>query len=413
MPTETYNSETVKSHVEVLNEVEAIKQYNTYWKVFGQYAEDNAARITADFNHRDLSRLEATLESPRTTRIGRHEIRREDIAEEWYLKLGTFNHLKGAEKPLLTAFVRLWEGSTRNNNFSHPSQLESTFEQAAREIYSTKKDGVPSEIINSMIDSPERASRAVLAGNVMLDFVRIVPPAEREENTKKYLLLTERLSSEMVARLSEQATLTPDKMRILSDALKAKHEARYEILVTAWKRGEITEEQYKNQYNHFLARQIEETLKLNTKISNGDLHEHYFLTLLKYGTNAWQDENRFLVQAATRRQDEPHDGFGRTSTAFSFDAVVKDLDQEMPDRFVQLKIPGAVQRDYAEGITVMNDLLIRGDYKQNHREIMEGMKQMRGLLHELITGRVYSGQTQLVQDHLRLANDRLNLPTTY
>jgi hypothetical protein len=411
MPTETYLSAAYESRVESLDEKMRDKRYDTYWKVFEQSAEDESEARKARFNHTELRRLEPLLDNPKPVRLGREIINRNEVAEEWYLRLGSFNHLNDAETPLLKAFVRMFEEAKRKKNFVPKDGLDNEFKSIATEILSSRpnRNGAnnPSELIRSMSDEPVRAHSAIMASNALLDLVRSTSPEDRNSGLKVYLSMVEQINSELLSGLESDEFKDDSQKQIQSDALKYKYEARYEMSATLWKTGEITEDQYEKHFNLLLAKQLAETLKASSEMTNGDLLEHYFGMLLKYGITASGDENRFLVQAATKRQDQPHDRFNRESESFAIDAVVKDLEGEVPDKFIQLKVSDRWKRRYADGIIVINDILSKASHEYSHREIQESMQQIRGLVQELITGKQYEGRTDLVEDHLRVVDSRL------
>ncbi len=404
------------STVEIINERGRDRRYSQYWCDFSRLAGSAGDEAEQGWrNFRDQRKLEQALYEPKPVQLGRKTIEAVDIAEEWYLRQGSLNHMNGAERPLATCFVRLWDAARGNK--TPIDDINIAFRQASIEIYSAKgnSDGVPSELIRLMAGDSEKAHKAVLAGNVMLDFVRSTPPEKRDNSHLLYLGLVELLNAELATGLSDMSNLSSEQKRVMSDALKFKYEARFEALTTQWQMSKIDDETYQARFNLYLGAQADEIHKTASKngdgLTNGDLNEHYFALLLKYGVTGWKDETRFIVQAATRRQDEPHDGFApRRLPVFSFDAMVRDVSAEIPDQFVQLKagLTGS-GNNYAEGITEINDIIIDGDGGYIRSQILTGITQLRGLLRELNTGQHYAGSTDVVTDHIRAIERRMEL----
>jgi len=237
-----------------------------------------------------------------------------------------------------------------------------------------------------------------------------VPADERTKEHTVFLGLAERMNASMVDELSGKSNLEPSQKRVLSDALKFKYEAHFEGLTTKFKTGAMSEEEYQDKFNKALYRQFEEIGKYADDLSNGDLHELYFTSLLRYCVTSCIDETRYVVQAATRRQDEPHDNMGpMVLPKLSFDAKLIDLDKEIREQYIQLKMPG-VTGDYVSNILVIDSLLTgRNNTSENHQELIAGINQAQSLLKELITGNQYTGNYTTVYRHIEELNSLLDL----
>lgn len=395
--------------------------YDEYWKSIVDLCGGPISTVegsVAQRNQQQLEQFEAKLTSSihEVGNSGRNAT--DKVAQEWYLKLGSFNQLKDAGSPLTVAFVRLWESASGRKTPS--PDINKVFYDAATEIHSTRNGTGTSESIREMSRDAERASSAVLAGNIMLDYVRSVPGVDRTDTQKQFLGLTYQLNSELLRSASGNNDQLGSKAnRVVSDALKFKYEAAFDLLATEKERGKLNDDTYQVKFNTLLGQQLKEAGSLAQRgmLSNGDLHEHYFLALIRYGKTSWQDETRYLVQGATRRQDEPHDSFAHHRLPLcSFDAKVIDTEGEEPDQYIQLKMPGASDMRYIDGITVIDSILSEQNSideslgARNYaarEEMIKGISQLQGLVHELSTDAPYRGRTDIVSNHLQKVSSKL------
>jgi hypothetical protein len=399
--------------VEAVNDAVERQPYQHYWhEVAGlsrQFGERTAARVS-EHNATDLEKLEPALINPHEVRYGNRVIAPEQVPEEWYSKLGPMNRLEGAQHMLRVGFGRLWEAAQPHPKFDRDP--ESSFKKAAIDILSYRdEEGNPSATFRRIVERPEHASRALLAGNALLDFVRATPFHERSKQHLAFLNVASKLNDGVLDAALERDPTEPHNKRIVSDALKFKYETLFEAAVTEWKSGTISEDKYQEKVNMVLYHQLADTQKYanEDRLTNGDLNEHYFTALLRYGMTGWRDETRYMVHAATRRQDEPHDGFAPMNLpTYSFDASIHDMEGADDIRYVQLKLPHAERKRYADGIIVIDDVL-SSKHGSDRREIVTGMNQLQGLVHELATGQHYSGNTAQVAEHIHSIQNTLEL----
>lgn len=395
-------------------EAEAPVDYNHYWETFGRELGSTAIIIEAKRNQSRGEMMERRLMDP-TVHTGDQEIDRWSpsmVAKEWYLSLGTYNRLRGATRPLMIAFVRLWEGSRSRE--TAPADNNVALREAVTEIASIKtEDGKTSELVRNMADNPLKGQMAILAGNSLLDWIRSTPLTERKEGHLSFSTYVEKLCDGIGSQLSRRSQLSLDNQRLLSDALKFKHEARFERLATQMQLENLTQEAYQKTFYIRLGQQLAEIDRCSSLIPNGDLYEHYFNVLMRYDTNCRRGETRYLVQAATRRQDQPHDGFARRRLpVFSVDAIVHDMKSELPDQYIQLKTGKMDGNAYAEGIKVVDRIITSDDNGQVRDEIMEGIGQLRMLVDKYRNGEPHIlGGDKLVRRHLARLHSQLEIPT--
>jgi hypothetical protein len=115
--------------------------------------------------------------------------------------------------------------------------------------------------------------------------------------------------------------------------------------------------------------------------------------------------------SATRRQDEPHDGFApKHLPKFSFDAIVVEPSRGVLE-LVQLKISQGVNSSpYANGIMVLDSILNPDSSNTESRnELLAGLNQMKGLLKEVITGEIHLGNDHVIHRHVDRILERFQL----
>jgi hypothetical protein len=387
--------------VEVISHEAAGSNYIDYWNVVSAYYRETGqpeeARI-AQRNHHDIVKLDGRLEHPEDTFLGPKRIPKEDVPEQWYRELGSLNPLEGSGPRLLLGFVRLWEAAGQKK-FSHDTN--NAFNKSVMEFTKRQGDTRIPAAIRELVQHPKSADRAILAGNALIDYVRIIPFEDRKEGHIYFLGKAKELYSGILSAVKEKDPSQHDQ-RTASDALKFKHEAIFEGITTGWMTGRMDEEEYKREYQKALYNQLGETIGLANGgyLRNGDLNEHYFAALLRYKA-IWRDEPNLIVQSATRREDSPLDNFAiRNMPCSSFDAKIVDVTGEQPTSYVQLKLPDAHPKKYESGITVVDDLIDGEDRSEMREEIVSGMEQIKGLMHELLTGNYYAGGDEVITKHI-------------
>jgi predicted transcriptional regulator len=389
-----------------------------YWQgmatMYGETGDDRARRLS-EANGRDLEALNQAIRKPQPVAVNGRKVRASEVPEEWYLKLGTFNELQDDSTNLGIGFVRLWESARQSEHFS--DNIDQAYKQAVGQIAMVNpREGIVSQAIQDFANEPKRAARAILAGNALIDRGRRLSPSDRLPADTASLRLASRLNSGLVISLEQVDNPSADEKRLISDALKFKYEAEFELITTDWQTDRCSEDEYQLRFNHLLNQQLAETTKLaqTDKLINGDLFEHYAVALLRYGMTGWRDETRYVVQAATRRQDEPHDGFVKMHLpANSFDAVIRDLNGEKPTEYIQLKLSRNLGGRYAENIRMVSNLTADESNVADREEILEGIGQMRGLLHELNTGLPYPHDIDTVSRHIQTLLSDLPELTAY
>jgi hypothetical protein len=369
--------------------------YTEYWRQFGELGSGRV-NVVAERNSDKLIALTSRLYNPRS-RSGNADadkLSANDIPKEWYLSLGTLNGLADSRAPLELAAATLWHG---------PEASHLTVDDVAarfRTELSGMQDGKTPEQLRFAIHDEASIKRMGLAGQIMLDSARIPTddPAEYLNTAQNAY----RINSVLVKELSRQDELADFQRAVLSDALKAKYDAGFAILAGQHRYGMIDAERYEDGHTQFLSEQVQETGQISDKLTNGELHEHYYIALMRYALNTWQGQQRFDVQSASRRQDEPHDKFNTSGLPnYAFDAQIIDNTGELPSQIVQLKsYRKSDLQVYADGITVVDDILNQESTNSEKREeMLAGMHQMLGLIRELRTGQMYEGDHEVVSRH--------------
>ncbi len=377
--------------------------YDTYWHQFGeQYGGD--IQSAAERNQRKQTALTSRLYNPARQTGDRFvdSLDPTEVAEEWYMGIGSLNKLKGSSVSMLLAAATLWE-SPRANQLPDPN-IATRF---ISEVGTIKRGQVPERMQRALSD--QRAlQRISLAGQAMLDIAR-VPEAEHIKEQIFSADLSFQINHAVFKLLVDRPVLSAEQQRVLSDSLKTQYDARLKYLELRKSRGEFSDSDYEASYNQTLAEQINDTLKAASKMTNGDLYEHYYIALMRYGLNTWQERTNYEVSSTTRRQDEPHDGFApKNLPKFSYDAVIAEPDKDNV-KLVQLKIKG-FDSYYADGIDVLDDILADDATNEDMRgEILTGLNQMRGLMRELIIGDPYNGSDNVIRDHIGRILSRLNI----
>jgi hypothetical protein len=398
-------TEPVPSTGEVLTLIEG--SYDTYWKRFAELS-DGDGKLEAESNQAKQEALTIRLYDP-TKRTGNRlvdSLPSADLAEEWYLGMGSLNKLTGSSATMMIAAATLWERPRKVQTPDH--SMSSRF---VTEVGSIRLGQIPERMRRAVSDKAALA-HINLAGQVMLDIARI-PEQEHIAGRMLAADISYQINSGLTSLLLERSELNSVQSRVLSDALKTKYDAKFEILSLKNIKGELSGEDYEASYAQVLAEQVQDTLKTANKLINGDLHEHYSVALMRYALNTWQGQYRYGVRSTTRRQDEPHDGFSlKHLPRFSYDVQVGDISGASEDMLIQLKTNDEIEGTlpYAEGVVVLDDILAQGATNVEVRqEVMTGLTQMQGLIREVITGKFYEGSDTVIKQHVAMIREALSI----
>jgi hypothetical protein len=396
-------TETVPAATDLLA---IVGPYDDYWQQFANLSGQEC-RQEAWHNAVKEKDLAVRLYNPKARTHNRYvdSLSEADVAEEWYLGLGSFNKLNGASPALLLAAGILWENPTKTQAIDH--DLVTRF---ITEVGTIRHKQIPERMQRALQDDIKLA-HLNLTGQVLLDIARI-PDTDHMSERIFAADLAYQVNHGLTDLLMEQQKLTPAQERALSDALKAKFEARFEILSLKKASGELSNDDYQELSTRVLAEQVSETLRAANKMTNGDLYEHYFLTLARYALNTWPGQNRYEVRAATRRQDSPHDGFiSKRLPKFAIDAQITDITGEEVDRLIQLKTNHEIDMLlYARGIIPLDDILLQDTSNaEMHQEMTTGLGQMLGLIREVLVGQMYTGNDDVIHRHINTARQSLGI----
>jgi hypothetical protein len=379
---------------------------DTYWQQFGDLSSEDGRRI-AERNQKKQQDLTTRLYQL-AAHTGNHfvdTLSAGDVAKEWYLGLGSLNKLESGSAAMMLAAATLWEQPT--NSQALDPNMTSRF---VTEVGAIRRGQTP-ERMRSALFNTEKMANMSLAGQVMLDIARI----PEQEHVKERLFAADvsfQVNHGLTEMLSEQPNLDSAQKRILSDALKTKYDAKFEFLLLKRQSGELSDEDYEETYTQVLDEQVHDTLGAANKMTNGDLLENYFVTLMRYALNTWQGQLHYEVRATTRRQDEPHDGFAvRRLPKFAYDATVTDRTGSKAEQLVQLKTSEDQEAlPYAKGIALIKDILIpETSNVEMRKELMTGLSQMRGLIVEVVGGQFYEGKDDVIRRHVAKVRRSLGL----
>jgi hypothetical protein len=393
-------TETLTSNELTLSAPEALLaldgNYDTYWQQFGElYGGD--IQVTAETNQARQTALTTRLHNPSKSTGNRFvdSLSPADVAEEWYMGIGSLNKLRGSSASMLLAAATLWE-SPQVAELPDP-KLATRF---ITEVGTIRRGQVPERMERALAD-PTHLQHMSLAGQATLDIARI--PEDEHINERIFAAdLSLQINQGLFKLLLEKPELSSEQKRVLSDSLKAEYDAKFELITLKRSNGELSDSDYEVNYNQVLVEQVQDTLRASSNMTNGDLHEHYFVALMRYALNTWQEQSGYTVMSATRRQDEPYDRFApKHLPKFSYDVIVAE-----PSRneltLIQLKTSQDPESmPYANGIMVLDNILT--PYASNtelRNELMTGLTQMRGLLREVTTGERYTGSDQIIHRHV-------------
>lgn len=382
--------------------------YTEYWHQFGELGSTRVG-VVAERDANKLSGLNDRLRNPgrrsRDTNPDADRVSTNDVAEEWYLSLGTLNSLIDSQGDMRLAAANLW-----HRTGDHHLTEEAKVERFTRDLNDMKAQRVPEQLRDAIHDGAT-LQRLRLVGQIMLDSARIptLAPLERHAAaTEAYAV-----NAALVNVLAGQVELTDPQKKVLSDALKAKYDAWFEGKAVEYQTGKLSPEDYYRHTTYILKQQTLETITLAgaklannsrlidctnpqearengeeitvSKLGNGDLFENYYNALMRYTLNVSPEEQRFLIQTAMRRQDEPHDGFNHSGLpSYAFDAKIVDEAGEFPTQVVQLKTQRKNDMEvYADGMLILDDVLAGNDNSEKRREMLDGLSQIFGLADEI------------------------------
>lgn len=383
--------------------------YNEYYDQF----ETTQATITG----RQLRALDARLTNP-ATKTGEQAIDTmppAKVAAEWYLKLGPLNHLRGAEGKLAIAASQLWTGRDRSDIQAFNPLRAMTVEigRALQQTEAARKDpDAPLPIMDTVHaawHNPMKLKDINLASDALLDATRCLDgnntkAREAQLFARQSYMINTHILREAATNIQAGAEPTESQKRAISDALKGKYEASFEMLRLQMPDNDT----YLEQSSKMLEKQTRETRRYMHWMSNGDLAEHYFANLTRYAATVWTEDETAIVRATTRRQDEPHDNFlqaeGKT---YGFDIDVQTRDTHIP---IQLKTGHQenTQGRYADEILVIDTILdpvgeskyTSSNENVRNREDMEtGLRELQVLLHEVNSGAFASTKLRVIQKH--------------
>ena len=380
--------------------------YDEYWQKFADISGLEGA-YEAERNEARERALISRLYEPSISTGNRFvdSLSASNVAEEWYLGLGSLNKLNGASSALLLAAGLLWEDSAKLKELD--PNLVTRF---ISEIGTIRYKQVPERMQQALTDK-DKLAHITLTGQTLLDIARIPDTSHTGERVFA-ADLSFWVNHGLTELLLEQLELTPEQKRVLSTALKTKYDAKFELLSLKKVVGDLADDDYETARTQVLAEQVEDILRAKAKITNGDLHEHYFVALMRYGLNTWRGQNRYEVCSATLRQDAPHDGFApKHLPRFSIDAWISDTTGLEVDRLVQLKTTQETDAlPYAEGITKLEDILTQNTTNAEMRqEMVTGLVQMRGLIREALIGQMYEGKDNVIRRHISKVRQSLAL----
>lgn len=405
---ETLTDETIRTSLPDALDVLAIEgDYTEFYpgvaKISGPEAEHQAKR-----NDSILRKLTKRLYDPssRTNVNSIDNLSPANVAEDWYLSLGGLNSLNGASSALMLAASELWMQPPANRRID--PNIATRFISEVDEL----QHGQIPERMRSALTDKVKLAHMILAPQALLDIARI-PEADHIPERIFTADLAFQVSSGLTEMLTGQSVLTAEQKQKLSDALKTKWDAKFELLSLRRLNGELSGDDYETNYTQVLAEQISDTLKAESKMTNGDLHEHYIVALMRYALNTWQGQNHYEVRAATRRQDEPKDGFVEANglARYQIDAHVSDSTGQESDRLIQLKVSDEdYQHVYARGIIQLSRIVnTNASLIETHQEMIDGFNQMRGLIREVLTSQMYEGGDDIIRVHIARVRRDLEL----
>lgn len=410
-----------------------------YWHNFARSPDLDPAAVSAAQRNADKSeKLHYRLLSYASSQRGEQpsgdtkidKLSPSQTAKEWYLGIGSFNTLENQDcyGDLSIAAVTLWSETLPDKyqelSFKNKSQL---FEYEIDKISLTDPEAraLPKRW-QTYMDTPDKVTQLEnlgMVGQILTDISRL-PIVDRlnydsqEKTIQRAFNVNSAIVNGLKAKnLTGQNTQYEDRLsRVLSDALKAKYDTWFAWLDLRYKGNENSQD-YKVRYKRALQQELLETITVaggeisngkvvdltdfqdvrndslstdpefvqskmrQSKLKPGDLLENYYNALMRYHLNLAHDtqhgQYRFIVQTATRRQDEPHDGFnGRDLSSYAFDVKIIDRDKTMPDKIFQLKTHRLDNQTYIDGIKVLDNILAGHGNKEQRRDILNGTYQL-------------------------------------
>lgn len=369
---------------------------------------------------------------------------RKAAAEDWYLKLGTLNSLyKQRSDLVLAATLQVSEG----NKLATPSELMLNLGK------------IKPSIVNDSDSFQKKAESSLLASHMLIDATADPYPYPDKDPVDISLIGSVKQSTQNIIEDVKKDLIYKDRFRtgvpdwekdLLAGALMLNFDTRFMELdqkqLTDWE-GEFTRitsrgvmkgnqseesawrkwhelkkkdqimsaEDYKEHtYWHELYDQASELYEidgLNESVTNGLFNELYTTVLLRHTflTKSPTGYN-IKVRSTTDRQDQPLDGNrdGKEVGKLSYDVIVKGLPNN-DSRFIQLKTYDIEPDGYFPGIDLINPFEGITDNSSIRTEGRKGLKQMLGLLRELVSDNFYGGDTEVVDKQSKLVLDKLGI----
>jgi hypothetical protein len=388
-----------------------------YWQNLPEFAGEEYGG-TATKNQWELDQLHAGMTGEKPVVRGNHKYSGAECAEDWYLKLGTHNSLYGLRDDLVLAARLVYFDSDREYA---PSASELRIALAGEKHPHVKPQA------------------ELLACQMLLDSTKDPSPSkpDKDQAAEDRITLqvikksTDRIIREQMSKNGD--SLDSENQRLLSDAIKFNFESRFQLLAREpeanWKaRWDVLAQRAHDERNNrlaagskvkgpnelalerasdpgelkkmaFLQEALHQASELNKHakyLTNGELTEHYFNLLLRH--TVLSKDGFATVSSTTARQDQPHDGIYRDSSTgrLSHDAVVEDATTGKT-LYIQLKA-GKEDGGYHPEIVVLNPFDAE-DNKTVRQEALQGLRELRGALAELVTGQFYEGSVSTLELH--------------
>lgn len=378
--------------------------YQDYWQEFASLCSPyDQTKYQAEYNAHKLNGLSRRMIDRQPSGDAQTDSwSLVKVAKAWYSTLGSLNPLNGADPDLGLAASIILAGNSQAEQHTNQQLIGSSLV----EILSDHEN----RVANYVNADDQKLVDLSIVGQILLDQVK----STRTSNEHAWNLVSG-FNDTIVSVLIEKAKstgLSPDNKRVLSDCLKAKHAAQLGAFIQMECSGGSIDSvdsraEASNKYLDIFMKQIKELEDRQNYMTNGDVNEHYFILLLNYALNISNETIKYAVYPATRRQDQPSDGFARNNLPrYSIDAIIEDLDAT-PLEYVQLKVSNDLncQLEYAPGIKLIDNMLSEvANPKQRgytqRQEMLKGLRQMKGLVGELIDHRIYEGSSAVFDNHL-------------
>ncbi len=420
--------------------------YEEYWPTIEERAGQEYANA-ASVNQTKLANLEHSMDKTLASSVPITKGESKDV-QEWYQTLGTLNSMRGANDRLRDASTILfYEGKERKffpellidtEKGALPGKTANTLMVGQMLIEIARSTGVKPEEASLLAKTVNKSCDHLLASG---GFLRVIQqfdkvPKNVLTNAQNNILndakrelsdtLRNKFESQAIVFSAIPATSWAARLQSLSNQANDKihpnsTQARQTLdLLQGDTHEELVESLTNRSYTALLGRQLKELSEHEDSLGNGDVAEHYFILLARYISVSSRDKI-IPVNAATDRQDRPHDGIiggherprrGRfAEPKLSFDATISDYHEPGSREYIQLKAGKSTPSyEYHDGIKIINPF---GEVsnEQARKQIKLGMKQLSGIIDEYLTGRMYTeydvkmqkmvhGKTDVIDAHL-------------